>query len=457
MANKKLPKGFYWRGNTIWLRTDPILGREVSTGTADIVIAQQFRTLRERASRDPVHTAAATATFGKWAGLTLKHKRTTKSEGTADFYDVKLGQLVRVIGAKRKLINVDAPLIDKYIEARRAEGVKNGTIKHELTCLTQLLKLARRAGEYPHDPAVVMPFGFSSDYVPVTRTLSQEDFPKLMEELTPEQGGWVCYALATAGDISDVERAEVGDYDPVRGVVRMRGSKNKYRSATIPVPDQFRPLIEAALPFVPFAHWPRVSKDLPEACVRAGIPKVTPKDLRRSAATWLQEAGARIDTLAKFMRHGGVKMAHDVYGQARPEALGEQLRQQTGSHTETLQSDGPLGEIGIRRGLKNRSSGTGAGATSRKKASKGPGRHGRTWPGHSDPLHLVDAARARVRSQGALAAVDPTARPGLAICRGLEAAYLVGSGDESAQAELLGALAEASELIGEELCAAVGQ
>jgi hypothetical protein len=37
---KKLPRGFYWRGGIVWVRTDPITGKPSSTSCKNISAAQ---------------------------------------------------------------------------------------------------------------------------------------------------------------------------------------------------------------------------------------------------------------------------------------------------------------------------------------------------------------------------------------------------------------------------------
>lgn len=441
MAAKKdgLPAGFYNRGSIIWLRTDPISGKPKSTGSRTLAGARAFLERREELNANPVHKAAAQATVGQWAREICLIKRKTKSEATADMYDSKIGHAVRIFGQYTPLVNIDAKAIDRYIGTRQGEGVKNNTIQRELTCIWQMLRHARRSGDYHLELSQVKPIGFSPNYVPRDTFLRPEELPLLLEALPPERAAWVCLALATAGDISDVERALPGDYDSTKQVMRMHGTKNRHRKNTIPVPDPLLPLLELALPYLPLS-WPRVSKDLPELCEKLKITRVTPKDLRRTAGTWLSEMGVRIDTLGKFMRHGGTKVTFDVYDRARPEATGDAIREQV---QKRYNSSGPLGGMADAGDLKNPEADSENAEPSRKQpgvASPGRARH----PAKS--TDLLQLAEARVRRLRAAAAIDgQTYKLALHVAEAQLEAYFMGEGDPDAQENVLGHLKAVEE------------
>lgn len=338
---KKLRRGFYWRNETIWIRTDPVTGKAASTGCHGAASAYAWRDQRERLTLDPRHAAAAKATVGDWVKRTLAHKATRRSEGTLHMYGIKLGHVVRIFGENTSLDEIQAEPLDQYLAQRKKEGVKDNTISRELTCLRQMLRLAKRAGAYRHDLAEVMPVDFSPGYKPVTRTLPAADLPLLMLALkSDEERAWVSLALAVAADVGDVERARAEDYDPVRGVMRVRGTKTGTRDAEIPILEQVRPLLEYALPFMPLS-WPDVSHALGLRCKKAGLPHLSPKDLRRSICSWLIASGVPQSLVSRFMRHKSDAMVRAVYGQMTPEELGSLMAK---SVTSALQQHArPLG------------------------------------------------------------------------------------------------------------------
>ncbi|HEY3494804.1 MAG TPA: hypothetical protein VGK73_08970 [Polyangiaceae bacterium] len=368
-------------------------------------------------------------------------KAETKSEGTQQMYAQKLGHAVRIFGAKSPMTVIDAPAVDRFIKQRQREGVTNNTIHRELTCMMQMLKLARRGGAYHLEISQVKPVGFSSGYVPRKTHLQRKELRTLLDGLTQEQAAWVCMSIATGGDISDVERVQPGDYDPATQTIQLRGTKNRYRTARIPVPDMYLDLLERALPFLPFS-WPRVSKDLPEACERLGVTRVTPKDLRRTAATWLKEEGVDIATLGRWLRHGGTKVAYDVYDQSSAESTGEAIRAQT---QDRYTDAGPPGETGRRGGLKSRSLGPKSAETSEKPLVPPVGRRRKQGSADAD---LLQRAEGRARKLRPLVALDPTLAGPLAVSEAVVEAYHLGAGDPDAGANLERLMGQAAEELG---------
>lgn len=350
---KKLKRGFYWRGGVVWVRTDPITGQRRSTECSDPEAAYLSDVERQRIAASPAYAASLTEKVGDWVTKTLDRKKATRSAGTVHMYEVKLGHAARIFGAEAPLASVDAGAIDRYIEQRGREGAIDNTIARELTCITQMLRLAKRAKCYPHDLDEVLPVGFSAKYKPVTRTLKMADLPKLLAELRkPYERAWVCFVLATGADAGDVLRAEPSDYDPVRKVMRVRGTKNTSRDAEVPVLPHVEHLLELALPHLPI-NWPGASNGIGRACARAKLPHLSPKDLRRTAASWLAAAGADISHISRFLRHKSDTMARLVYAQISPEELGELLALDTRSlYGNVTASHGPLGGTGIHKGFK---------------------------------------------------------------------------------------------------------
>lgn len=59
---------------------------------------------------------------------------------------------------------------------------------------------------------------------------------------------------------------------------------------------------------------PNDKRELERACARAGVPRVTPNDLRRTFATWLKQKDVDSAVVAVMMGHSSTAMVDRVYG-----------------------------------------------------------------------------------------------------------------------------------------------
>jgi hypothetical protein len=158
MARKKRD-GIYLHGKTWWCRDPLNSGRKVSTGFSRLEEkkARKWLAERKRASEDPANTTQAAQKLGDWCDRCVESKSRDGSPKTVKYYEQKLGHFVRLFGTNFPLVNILPPLCDTYAATRRTEGASDHTIVKEFSCLSQVLKLARRAGAYPHDIAALRP------------------------------------------------------------------------------------------------------------------------------------------------------------------------------------------------------------------------------------------------------------------------------------------------------------
>jgi integrase len=179
----------------------------------------------------------------------------------------------------------------------------------------------------------VMPEQSGAAYVPLQRALTLEQVPRLLAELGDARGATVAYIVATGADWCAVERAErldMGDSDRRAALMLVRGSKNRKRWAEVPIVGPFVPLADLARGWLvrhgSFPRWGNATRDLAAACRRAGLPRVTPRDLRRTHGQVLAEAGVPPHLIGDMLRHSDSRMAEKVYGQRTREALARQVQ-----------------------------------------------------------------------------------------------------------------------------------
>lgn len=76
-----------------------------------------------------------------------------------------------------------------------------------------------------------------------------------------------------------------------------------------------------------FRPWGNSRRDLGQACERAGLPPVSPNDLRRTFGTWLRLHGVAPHFIGVAMGHADSRMVERVYGRMPEENLRSALNE----------------------------------------------------------------------------------------------------------------------------------
>ena len=336
-----------------------------STRCTDRKAAEIVARRLERDAADPDHAAARNATLGQALKALVDHREELarvgkRSVATASFYRDKVGHWTRLLETNDRgeyaafvLRDLRAHHVDGYISRRRAEGVSEHTIAKELTALRAALKLAKRAGLWRGDPAEVCPIAFAPEYKPRERALRETEVDALIAALPPDRAARVAFIVATSACWSETEHARRGDAMRDLSQVLIRGTKRRARLRHVPVVSALqRRLLAFALEHAGgegealFAPWSNVRRDLTDACVRAGIERCSPNDLRRTCATLLRAAGARVDDLAPLMGHADSRMLVQVYARLSTRELAHRIEESldpvhrvatTPSHASTVE------------------------------------------------------------------------------------------------------------------------
>lgn len=338
--------GVYWRNGVAWIQHD---GKRFSLKTADPVAAELAAGRLHQAKADPTYAAARETTLGAacsaWqvAAPTDQNRAKPPSPHTLEMQRTHMWHLVRVLGADLQLAHVDAAAVDRYVSARRAETVgKAGrrnvqavTVEKEKGTLRQVLRFAARQGRYHLPIDVVCPAG-SPGSKPLTRALTFEQVPQLLAELSPRRAATVAYLIAFGADWCAAERAErndLGDENVCARSALIRGTKDAAtggrRWAEVPIVPPFGPFAEIARQWL-LAHgslycWGKGDRSLTRACERAKLPRVTPRDLRRTHGQILAERGVPPYLIGEMLRHADSRMAETTYGQRRRDTVGRQV------------------------------------------------------------------------------------------------------------------------------------
>lgn len=290
----------------------------------------------ELQAADPTYAAQAKVTLSDVLELVIERTEALaragkRSQETVSFYEKKIGHWVRIFELDADGNHAPLPLarfapadVDAFIDQRREEGASEHTIHKELVTLRLALKLGKRKGWWRGDIGEYIPVGFSPEYTPRQRHLTEAEVKKLVAKLLPYQAARVAFMVATGAELIATERAQRGDVSDDLRSVHLRGSKNEHRDRTIPVVlDQCRAFLSYALAHgergdLLFRRWANIRRDISDACEAAGIERCTPNDLRRTFGHWLRNAGVPLEIIAPTLGHATTKMAQLVY--AKPDA-----------------------------------------------------------------------------------------------------------------------------------------
>jgi integrase len=299
-----------------------------STGFTTRREAELVRARWEREAADPVHFRADQATIASAARRWLKEIAATMNPETVRFYNVKANHVVRVLGAT-KLSQVDHAKCVDFLTQRQNEGAHSHSIHRELTTLRLILKSAKRAKEFAHDPRDVVP-KIKSGYVPQEQWVEPHVIWAAIAHLPKHRGAALAWVAATACDFSNIATARREDVLDDR--VYVRGTKTAARARWLPRVAVFETFLKHAVAYadgddVMFGDWGSMARDVRAACRRAGVAEFTARTIRRSCATWMARAGVPFPVAAKFMGHASLTMLLKVYAKFGVEDIGAQIRE----------------------------------------------------------------------------------------------------------------------------------
>jgi integrase len=240
-----------------------------------------------------------------------------RSPGTVRCYRQKARHLGRLLGARR-IGSLTREDVERYVSTRLGEGAHQHSVHKELVVLRGALGSAKARGRFRGSMDIVPKF--SSGYVPRTTYLTPPQFAAMIDALVPPlprtaQPGTlekraarlmdrarycmlIAYASPRRGELEALRRDHI---DLVRGMIAIPKGKTVGRPVAIAPP--LRPWLEELPPGPVVRPWRNICRDMPRACERAGVPRCTPNDLRRTFASWLIQAGESNRIVADLLGH----------------------------------------------------------------------------------------------------------------------------------------------------------
>lgn len=349
--------------------------RRVSTRTGDIKVARARLRELELATTD--RAAHPTEAIDESLRYFVDVVHAGSPAGTVSSYRQKARHLSRLLGGEQADA-ITRERAERYIAARLGEGAHPHSVHKELVVLRGALDSARGRDRF-HGPADVVP-RFRAQYTPRTTYLTPDQFAALTEHLVRDPPGtdapelrrerWerrrngrvlYCMLIAFASPrVGELEAMRPAHVDLARDVLRVPKGKTIGRSVAIH--PMLRPWLEWRLGEVAHAQqplvepWANVRRDLGRAADRAGVPRVTPNDLRRTFASWLVQGGTPLLVVSRLLGHSSTRMVDLVYGQLDEATLHAAIGRLPGGCDAGVTLTGPQnvtpGAIGTARGAR---------------------------------------------------------------------------------------------------------
>lgn len=249
------------------------------------------------------------------------------SHGTRTMTAYAAANLTEYFGADLDISTLKLSHTEGYVDHRRSQlisrdgrmqPISDHTILKEINVLKGALRVCQRHQLWSGDVGMLAPAALRGAYTPRSRWLTVTEYRDLLRELPDTRQRYVIAYCQTGVRAGELYRSRVeGD------VLLVDQRKGQRQTREIPLSeDAQRVFAEHGQP----STWPvwgsgaRTSQLL-AASERAGIPRVSANDFRRTFCSWLCQAGVPELTVIKLMGHTSSRMVRMVYGQLAPETL----------------------------------------------------------------------------------------------------------------------------------------
>ena len=232
MAKRKAPPGCYWRGNTLWARTQ-VRGREVrwSLHTSDPAVARtKYQAGRERLIGDAHHGGSPRSFVEAMEGWSRWIERRARPK-TVQRYACSLDQLKDFLDGKR-LSEITGRFIAEIIRARAADGVSNATIKRDLVAVSSVLNYAIDQGWLESNPVLPRMRRIEERREPIALP-RPEDIALVIERAPGMIKDLIRAAMATGARQDELLQARRDDVNHDRRQLALTGKRGKRRTIAL--------------------------------------------------------------------------------------------------------------------------------------------------------------------------------------------------------------------------------
>jgi integrase/recombinase XerD len=233
MAKKrKAPKGCYWVGDVLYGRTR-IKGKleRIALGTDNPAVAVGRRKawheslIAGRVWGDDEKTFPQVVEV--WEASYIAGDRSA-GPNTVKRYKVSLGQIMPIIG-DRPVKAVDAKLIREVVDARRAGGATNATLKRDLVALSSVMNCAVAREWIDANPVLPRMKAIVEKREPINLP-RPADVERVIERVPGMLKQLVRAAIVTGCRLNELVTAKRADIDHERATLTVLGKRNKRRT-----------------------------------------------------------------------------------------------------------------------------------------------------------------------------------------------------------------------------------
>lgn len=242
-------------------------------------------------------------------------------------YKAHIPHLLAHFGPERAASTITPECLEAYQVQALARWTPN-TVRHQLAFLSRSLTLAVRCGKLQSNPVARMRIVRPGEHRRIF--VHQEQIPELYKalgELDREIVTLFIYTGLRRGEAFALLRNEVNWTNREIWVSRSKNGKPR----AVAIHPGLISVIQAlqarhGTPYVLPGSTNRVSASeafrqrFKRACVRAGMSNLHIHDLRHTAATWLQEAGAPLPVIRDFLGHSTCRMT-EIYANVSGKAM----------------------------------------------------------------------------------------------------------------------------------------
>lgn len=320
---RKFPRSRYWyaEGRDSEGKRFCVSTKQVSRDAAARV-ARKIELERAVPGLRPLAIAQALAAL-------VEHKRRRKvSAAEIEITTTKGARLLEHFGPGRDVQRLQPADVERYVDARRGDGVSDATTRKEIGKLLEALRLAKRDGLYGGDPARLRPTILRPD-VPRDRWLDDAEFLALHAELPAQRRDYLlvwCHTGVRYGELHRIEARHVDGEARRLWVVGTKG-RREHRERWVPLSPSAYAVLSARAASTPtgplFSAWakPNVRLTVARACRRCGIPPAGPNDFRRTFVSWHVRRGTSELEVQRYVGHSPAsQLVRRVYAQLAPES-----------------------------------------------------------------------------------------------------------------------------------------